>query len=98
MKEFIQWFKDHHVPCLFKETFGYDCPGCGGQSAWVLLLEGKFIESFYTYPPLGFVIVLLLFFFVHITVDIRKGDIILRWIFRLTAFVVLLSYVFKMTF
>ena len=96
MDSVIEWLKSHGVPCFFKNVFGYECPGCGMQTAIILLLEGEFIESFITYPPLLFVVFLLSFFFVHIIFDIKAGDIILKWSFRLTAFVIFVSYVFKL--
>ena len=96
MNSFIEWLKSHGVPCFYKEIFGYECPGCGMQTAFILLLEGRFSESFFAYPPLLFVAFLLLFFFVHIIFDIKKGDLILKWTFRLTAFVTIVSYVIKL--
>ena len=40
------------LPCAYKQLFGIDCPTCGAQRSFVLLMEGNFSESFIIYPPL----------------------------------------------
>ncbi|HTA26927.1 MAG TPA: DUF2752 domain-containing protein [Bacteroidia bacterium] len=48
----ITWLNHHLLPCAFKTLFGIDCPICGFQRAFLLLLQGKFTDSFKVYPPL----------------------------------------------
>ena len=40
------------LPCALKQLFGIDCPTCGAQRSFALLLEGNFSDSFFMYPPL----------------------------------------------
>jgi len=40
------------LPCVFKQFYGLDCPGCGLQRSFILLLQGEFVSSFKMYPPL----------------------------------------------
>ena len=40
------------LPCAYKELFGIDCPTCGAQRSFTLLIEGNFPDSFFMYPPL----------------------------------------------
>lgn len=40
------------LPCALKTIFGIDCPICGFQRAFILLLQGRFVDSFKMYPPL----------------------------------------------
>ena len=40
------------LPCVYKKLFGVDCPACGGQRSFSLLMEGNFLDSFLIYPPL----------------------------------------------
>ena len=47
------------LPCMSKALFGVDCPLCGFQRSFWLLVEGRFTESFSMYPPLIPVILLL---------------------------------------
>ena len=44
--------EDYMLPCLNKEIFGVDCPGCGLQRAMVLLFQGEFSEAFVMYPAI----------------------------------------------
>lgn len=38
------------MSCVFYDTTGLECPGCGGQRALKALLRGEFIEAFYFNP------------------------------------------------
>jgi hypothetical protein len=49
------------MPCALKSIFGIDCPICGFQRSFLLLLQGNFIESFKAYPPLIFALVLIVY-------------------------------------
>jgi len=49
------------LPCAYKYFFGIDCPICGAQRSMLLLLQGNFIESFKTYPPLIFLLTFIFF-------------------------------------
>jgi hypothetical protein len=50
------------LPCLFKQITGVDCPGCGAQRSFDLLIHGQLIESFKLYPALVPLIFLLISF------------------------------------
>lgn len=40
------------MPCGYKQYLGFDCPFCGAQRAALLLLQGRFRESFLLFPAL----------------------------------------------
>lgn len=40
------------MPCGYKQYLGFDCPFCGGQRSALLLLQGRFRESFLLFPAL----------------------------------------------
>lgn len=40
------------LPCMNKWLFGLDCPGCGTQRAFALILKGDFIDAFYMFPAI----------------------------------------------
>ncbi len=46
------WLENHLLPCAFKSLFGIDCPICGFQRSFLLLFQGRFLDSFKMYPPL----------------------------------------------
>lgn len=35
-----------HIPCVFKEITGLDCPGCGMTRAALAMLDGDFYQAF----------------------------------------------------
>ena len=35
-----------HIPCVFKEITGLDCPGCGMTRAVLAMLDGDFYQAF----------------------------------------------------
>jgi len=40
------------LPCLSKKFFGFDCPGCGMQRSFVMLLKGDFADAFHMFPAI----------------------------------------------
>jgi len=51
--------EDYMLPCMFKQTFGFDCMGCGLQRALYLLVQGDFYGAFVLYPPVYTLLLLL---------------------------------------
>lgn len=47
------------LPCMFKQTFGFDCMGCGLQRALHLLVQGDFYGAFAFYPPVYTLLLLI---------------------------------------
>ena len=60
------WIKSHQMQCYFKNNYGVECPGCGIQTSFILLLEGEIIESVHAYPGLIPMLISLLFIFLYI--------------------------------
>lgn len=40
------------LPCMTKQMFGFDCPGCGLQRAILSLLKGDIIGAWQMYPAI----------------------------------------------
>lgn len=55
----LEWFEKHLLPCAYHTLLGIDCPLCGFQRAFILLLKGNVRDSFFQYPPLVFILALL---------------------------------------
>jgi hypothetical protein len=84
------------LPCAYKMIFGIDCPTCGAQRSFYLLLEGDFVSSFKMYPPLIPVLALIFIFIVHL---FNKNIIGKKFLTKYSIFVLLavsLSYIFKL--
>jgi hypothetical protein len=83
-------------PCAYKQLFGIDCPMCGFQRSFILLLHGNFRESFFMYPALVPTLVLIGFFFVHL---ISKKAVAKGFLLNYSAVVlalILVSYAAKL--
>src|ERR1051325_11304177 len=96
METIIHWLETHQLACFYKSTFGIECPGCGAQRAFILLLKGNISQSFFTYPPLLFFLSLILFLVVHLIFKFRNGGKYLIYGFISTATVVIFSFIYRL--
>lgn len=88
--------EEHMLPCINKQLFGIECPGCGTQRAIVLLMEGEFYEALKMYPA---IYTLLLFFVVLGLHFIDKSRNYTKWIASLAiinGIIIISSYLIKM--
>ncbi len=53
--------------CYVRETVGLYCPGCGGTRAFVYLLHGHFLQSFFAHPIVLYTAIVYLCFMVNMT-------------------------------
>jgi hypothetical protein len=93
MEKLIAWLEAHQLPCFYKHYFGLDCLGCGMQTAFILLLKGKYLESMRTYPALLPTFFLILFLILHLIFKFKKGAAILKLTFIITVSIMVISYV-----
>jgi hypothetical protein len=59
-------FQFKMLPCASKSLFNIDCPICGFQRSLIFLINGDFKKSFFQYPPLIPVCILLGLFMIHL--------------------------------
>ncbi len=83
------------LPCLSKQLFGIDCPGCGLQRSVALLLQGEFAASFLMYPGLLPMAALFGFLALNRLVPFRKANTIISILAGLTVFVILTNFLIK---
>lgn len=88
--------RDFMLPCLNKQLFGIDCPGCGMQRSVALLLKGDFVAAFKMYPAIYTLIVLVGFLLVNWTVKFKNGFQIKLMLLLLNAGIIIISYIIKM--
>ncbi len=91
----IDWLQKHQLPCLYKKILGFDCPGCGMQSAVIELLKGNICESIKLYPALIPIIFMFIFLLLHIIFKIKNGANILKFLFIANTIIILINYLFK---
>jgi hypothetical protein len=94
----LSWLEKHLLPCAYKSLFGFDCPACGFQRSFLQLMKGNFAESFALYPPLLFVLVMFLFFAIHVVNKNILGKRLVSGYAWTVLGIVMLSYVIKMIF
>lgn len=88
--------EEHMLPCLFKQTFGFDCMGCGLQRSIYLLSQGRFWDAFQMYPAIYILIALLGFVVKFAFQPTSKNGRMVILFAVLNAFVILLAYLVKM--
>ena len=90
--------EDYMLPCLFKQTFGIDCIGCGIQRSIAFLLKGQFENAFYMFPAIY--TTLLFFLSVGLFVVDKKHNYqkIVISLAIVNATIMIISYVYKMKF
>jgi NADH:ubiquinone oxidoreductase subunit 3 (subunit A) len=88
---------DYLLPCLNKQLFGIECPGCGIQRSFVFLVKGDFTEAFYMYPAIYTLLLLGVILLLSIKVKFKKRKQILLTLTAINVVIILTSYVYKMT-
>jgi hypothetical protein len=91
------WLESHMEPCTFKQLTGVDCPGCGTQRAFILLMKGRVWDSICMYPALIPIIIMLLALVLHLIFKFRNGANFLKYNFITVMAIIVLSYVVKMS-
>ena len=84
------------LPCMNKQFFGIECPGCGTQRAIAFLLEGEFYEALKIYPA---IYTLLLFFVVvglHFLDKSRNYTKLISILAILNGVIIIIAYLTKM--
>ena len=84
------------LPCMSKQLYGMDCPGCGIQRSISFLLQGNIVDSFLMYPGLYPGIFLFIFLFADWFMDIRHAETIKLWATLITIGTIITSYLIKM--
>jgi hypothetical protein len=71
------------ISCIFKDTFGIYCPGCGGSRSLYYFLRLDFFRSFILYPPIIISALVVLDYDLRLSVSLikKKTDITDRFKF-----------------
>lgn len=90
------WLEAHQLPCPFKQMTHLDCPGCGFQRSFVLLIRGQINASMLMYPALIPIIIMFAMLLLHVVFRIRNGAVILKYMYFFCTGVILVSYIYKL--
>jgi CHASE2 domain-containing sensor protein len=88
--------ENYMLPCMNKQIFGIECPGCGIQRSVSLLLDGNFIDALKIYPAIFTIILLVGFIGASLLFNIKNSFKIKIYLLYLNAGIIIISYVYKM--
>ena len=83
------------LPCVHKKLFGFDCPGCGGQRALVMLLHGDFTEAFFMYPAIYPLVLLGLSILLNLISPFKYYGKTVSTLTIISIATIVISYIFK---
>lgn len=83
------------LPCLSKQVFGVDCPGCGLQRSVALLLEGDLVGSFWMYPGLLPMLSLFGFLALNRVLSFKRANTIIIGLAGTTVVAILANFIIK---
>ncbi|WP_189606291.1 DUF2752 domain-containing protein [Salinimicrobium marinum] len=84
------------IPCLNKQIFGIDCPGCGAQRAFMLVFQGEFNAAFKMFPAVYSLIVLISFLIVNLFVKFKNDWLLKIGLIIFNAVIIIAAYIYKM--
>jgi hypothetical protein len=87
--------KVNMLPCLFKQTFHMDCPGCGFQRSAAALLKGEWLQSFQSYPALVPILCLAVITALHLGPGLKHGAAIIRYLQIGIGIIIAVFYIYK---
>jgi len=89
---------DFMLPCLNKTLFGVDCLGCGIQRSISLIFQGQFVAAYKMYPAIYALILLFLFIGLNFFFKFKNSNKIITVLAILSILIILINYVYKLTF
>ena len=95
LERLIHWLESNMQPCTYKQSLGFECPGCGFQRSLVALLKGNIWESLLLYPGLVPMILMFSFLILHLIFQFKKGALILKYMFITDVAIILINYMLK---
>ena len=86
------------IPCMNKKLFGIDCPGCGTQRSLALLLNGEFNAALLQFPAIYTTLLLFGFLGLHFIDKSRDYHKIIIGLAIINALIIIISYIYKITY
>ena len=83
-------------PCAYKSLLGIDCPLCGFQRSFLLLMKGQLYDSFKMYAPLLPVLFLIILSIIYLLNKKIVKEQILKYTSVLVLIIVAVNYGIKM--
>lgn len=94
--DIVHWIEEHQAACMYKKYLGIECPGCGMQRAFILLLKGDIAASIHTYPSLIPLLFMFVYLVLHLFFKFKHGARVLLYLFVINSVIIVFFYVYKM--
>jgi hypothetical protein len=94
----ISWLEAHELPCLIKNIFHVECPGCGLQRSFIALLQGNILQSLQYYPALLPLILFIVVIIINNKFRITNTEKFIKFGLPSIFAIILLSYINKTLF
>ncbi|MBT8187665.1 MAG: DUF2752 domain-containing protein [Croceitalea sp.] len=89
---------DYMLPCLNKQLFGFECPGCGLQRAVIFLIQGEFLAAFKMYPAIYTLIPLFGLLIFNKFLSLKYANQIIIALSIASVSLIMINYIFKLIY
>jgi hypothetical protein len=89
--------EEYMIPCMNKQLFGIDCPGCGTQRALALLIKGQFADAFFMFPAIYTSILFVILLGLHFVDKSRNYEKAVIVTAIINGAIMIISYIYKIT-
>jgi hypothetical protein len=89
------YVENYMLPCLNKQVWGVECPGCGIQRSISFLLEGNFMAAFEAYPAIYTLILFLGVVLLNGFYKIKYANTLIIGLAVTTVLLILINYILK---
>jgi len=83
------------IPCMNKQIFGFDCPGCGTQRAFMMVCKGEFSDALHLFPAIYTTLFFFLFILLHFIDKSRNYHKIIISLAIINGVIMIVSYIYK---
>lgn len=83
------------IPCMNKQLFGFDCPGCGMQRSLALILKGEFADAFFMFPAIYTLVAFFGMVALHFLDKKRNYHKIIVGLGIINGLIMIISYIYK---
>lgn len=83
------------IPCMNKQLFGIDCPGCGMQRSLSLIFKGEFVDAFFMFPAIYTLITFFVFVALNFLDSKRNYHKIMIGLGIINGLIMIISYIYK---
>ncbi|TVZ54788.1 uncharacterized protein DUF2752 [Lutibacter sp. Hel_I_33_5] len=88
--------EEYMIPCINKQLFGFDCPGCGIQRALLFLIKGEFVAAFKMYPAIYTLITFAGFVLINMKIKFKYAQKIILYLTIINIIIILTNYIIKL--